>query len=346
MQFLHSRQSRAGLLIFALGVAIVIAVSPFAIGLLGSGVLYVMFVAMYRRLHRVLRTEGAATVTLLAAILLIVLPLTWLVGLVVDQAPETLKAARSAEVFSGLSTLTIGRFQVGAEIAKASDTIVSWVSGQAFDFVGSAAHATLNLVISFFGLFYLLTSGARGWLAAREYLPFSPNVSDQLKDRFFSVTKATLMGTALTSLLQGTIVGLGFWIVGLPTPAFWGVVTAIASILPVLGSALVWLPGVLALVLQQRYGAAITLAAIGGVLASNIDNVIRPIVYKRVSNIHPMITLIGAFAGVQYFGLLGVLLGPLAIAYFFELLRLYQHEYGSLAAVESEPQDANSTAAS
>ncbi len=346
MQFLHSRQSRAGLLIFALGMAILVAVSPFAIGLLGSGVLYVMFVAMYRRLRSVLRAEGAATVTLLAAILLIVLPLTWLVGLVVDQAPETIKAARSAEVFAGLSTLTIGRFQVGAEIAKASDTIISWVSGQAFDFVGSAAHATLNLVISFFGLFYLLTSGERGWHAAREYLPFSPQVSDELKDRFFSVTKATLLGTALTSLLQGTIVGLGFWIVGLPTPAFWGVVTAIASILPVLGSALVWLPGVLALVLQQRYGAAVALAAIGGIVASNIDNVIRPIVYKRVSNIHPMITLIGAFAGVRYFGLLGVLLGPLAIAYFFELLRLYQQQYGSLSAVESEPQDSSATPAS
>lgn len=343
MQLLHSRQSRAGLLIFALGIAIVIAVWPFAIGLLGSGVLYVMFIGTYRWLRRFLHADGAATITLLVAILLIVLPLTWLVGLVVDQAPETLRAAKSAAVFSSLSTLTIGKYQVGAEIAKASDTIVTWLSGQAFDFVGSAAHATLNLVISFFGLFYLLTSGEKGWASVREYLPFSPKISDELKDRFFSVTKATLVGTTLTALLQGTIVGVGFALVGLPTPAFWGVVTAIASILPVLGSALVWLPGVLALVLQQRYGAAIALGAIGGILASNIDNVIRPIVYRRVSNIHPMITLIGAFAGVRYFGLLGVLLGPLAIAYFFELLRLYQLQYGSLAGVPSEPATGDET---
>lgn len=68
---------------------------------------------------------------------------------------------------------------------------------------------------------------------------------------------------------------------------------------------------------------------IGAGIASNVDNVIRPLVYKRVSNIHPMITLVGAFAGVSYFGLLGLLLGPLGIAYLFELLRLYREEYGS-----------------
>ena len=121
----------------------------------------------------------------------------------------------------------------------------------------------------------------------------------------------------------------GFWLVELPSPMFWGTVTAFASILPVLGSALVWLPGVLVLLLEDRYGAAVGLALVGGVVASNIDNVIRPLVYKRVSDIHPMITLIGAFAGVKYFGLLGVLLGPLAIAYLFELLRFYREEYGA-----------------
>ena len=112
-----------------------------------------------------------------------------------------------------------------------------------------------------------------------------------------------------------------------PAAALWGVVTGFCSILPVLGSALVWLPGTLVLVIEQRYGAAGILFVMGAVVASNIDNVIRPIVFKRVSNIHPMVTLVGAFAGVAYFGLLGILLGPLAIQYFFVLLRLYREEY-------------------
>jgi predicted PurR-regulated permease PerM len=137
-----------------------------------------------------------------------------------------------------------------------------------------------------------------------------------------------MLGTVLVAVLQGIIIGLGFWIVGLESPLFWGTVTAFASILPVLGSALVWLPAVLVLLGQGRPGAAIALAVIGGGLASNLDNLLRPIIYKRVSDLHPMITLIGAFAGVKYFGLLGVLLGPLAIAYLFELLEFYREDYG------------------
>jgi predicted PurR-regulated permease PerM len=125
------------------------------------------------------------------------------------------------------------------------------------------------------------------------------------------------------------LIGVGFWVVSLSNPLFWGTVTAFASILPVLGSALVWLPAVFVIVMQGRYGAAITMLVIGGVIASNIDNLIRPFVYRRVSNIHPLITLVGAFAGVKYFGLLGLLLGPLAIAYLFELLRFYREEYGT-----------------
>jgi predicted PurR-regulated permease PerM len=85
---------------------------------------------------------------------------------------------------------------------------------------------------------------------------------------------------------------------------------------------------VVVLLLDNRYGAGIALAVIGGVIASNLDNLVRPLVYKRMSDLHPMITLIGAFAGVKYFGLLGVLLGPLAIVYLFELLQFYRDDYG------------------
>lgn len=323
-----------------LGIAVAIAVSPYAIGLIGAGVLYVMFAGMYRRLKPMLRTHGAATVTLIAAILLVLLPLTWIVGLVIDQAPETLQALQSADTMSRLNAITVGHFQVGPELAKASGSIVSWLSKQALSFVGGAARATLNMVISFFAFYYLLVSGPEEWPKVREYIPFRADIADQLKDRFFSVTRATLLGTMLVAALQGGLVGVGFWLSGLPSPGFWGVVTAIASILPVLGSALVWVPGVGVLLLEGNYGGAALLAFIGGAIASNIDNIIRPMVYKRVSNIHPLITLIGAFAGVQFFGLLGVLLGPLAIAYFFELLRLYQSEYGSLATTENPDETA------
>lgn len=329
MPFLQSPRDRAGLLILALGLAILVALSPFFSGLLGTAVLYVIFVKPYRRLERSMRPGLAAAITLIVALLVIGLPLIWLLGVVIGQAPDALRSVQGSSLFARVGGLRIGTFQVGAELAKASGTIVSWLSGQLFAFVGSATSAALNLVIAFFGLYYMLRSGAEVWRTVRSYIPFSPHTSDALRDRFFSVTEATLLGTVLVAMMQGALIGFGFWLVALPSPLFWGTVTAFASILPVLGSALVWLPGVVVLLLQDRYGAALGLAAIGGLVASNIDNLIRPLVYRRVSDIHPMITLIGAFAGVKYFGLLGVLLGPLAIAYLFELLRFYREEYGT-----------------
>jgi predicted PurR-regulated permease PerM len=328
MTFLQSPRDRAALLILALGVAITLALLPFLSGLLGTAVLYVMFVPLYRRLARRMKPGASATVTLVVALVAIGLPLVWLLGMVIGQAPDALRGVQGSPLFARIAGLHIGTVHVGAELAKASGTIVSWLSSQLFAFVGGATAAALNLVIAFFGLYYMLRSGPTVWGTVRPYIPFSPHTADALRDRFVSVTEATLLGTVLVALLQGIIIGLGFWIVGLASPLFWGTVTAFASILPVLGSALVWLPAVVVLLVENRPGAAIALAVIGGGLASNLDNLLRPVIYKRVSDLHPMITLIGAFAGVKYFGLLGVLLGPLAIAYLFELLEFYREDYG------------------
>jgi len=331
MTFLETPRERAGLLILALAVGILIAVAPFLSGLLGAAVLYVVFVRLYRRLERKMRPAIAAIITLTVAVIIVALPLGWLIGVVVAQAPDALRTLQTSEVFSRIAGLRIGSLEVGAEVAKASGTIATWLSARLFSFLGSATSAVLNLVIAFFGLYYMLRSDSNTWDFIQPYIPFSPLTANALRDRFVSVTEATLLGTMLIAVIQGSLVGTGFWIVGLPNPFFWGTVTAIASILPVLGTALVWVPAVLVLLVQNRYGAAITMLVIGAGIASNIDNVIRPLVYRRVSHIHPMITLVGAFAGVKYFGLLGVLLGPLAIAYLFALLHFYREEYGTRA---------------
>ncbi|HMH25600.1 MAG TPA: AI-2E family transporter [Gemmatimonadaceae bacterium] len=329
MTFLQTPRDRAGLLILVLAVAVLMAVSPFLSGLLGAAVLYVIFVKPYERLQRVMKPGFAAAITLTVALVIIALPLSWLIGAVIAQAPDALHTLQSSDAFARIAQLRIGDFQVGEELANASGAIASWISPRVFSVVGSATSAILNLVIAFFGLYYMLRSDGKTWSSIREYIPFSAHTADALRDRFFNVTEATLLGTVSIAVLQGSLVGTGFWIVGLPNPFFWGTVTAFASILPVLGTSLVWLPATLVLVVQNRYGAAITMLVIGAGIASNVDNLIRPLIYRRVSHIHPMITLVGAFAGVRYFGLLGVLLGPLGIAYLFELLKFYREEYGA-----------------
>lgn len=325
---LSTRRTRAQLLIIVLGAAVAIALVPYISGLMGAAILYVICAPAYRRVSMRMAPRLAAALVVVIAVVLLLLPGVWLVDAILAEAPATLQRLQHSTLLAWLARMRIGDIDLGAQIAAAGGSVLSWLSGQAIGLFGSATQGVLNLVIALFGLYYLLLSAPAVWTRAAPVLPFSSESTELLRERFASVTEAMLLGTALTALLQGAVVGIGFWLVGLPGAVFWGVVTAIASILPVVGSALVWLPGVLVLLAGHRFGAALALLVIGAGLASNIDNVIRPIIYRRVSNIHPLTTLVGAFAGVSLFGLVGLLLGPLAISYFFELLRIYEREYG------------------
>ena len=164
--------------------------------------------------------------------------------------------------------------------------------------------------------------------AFRLRAPFSSDAADHLAERFATVTEAAVLGIVATAITQGATIAIAFSLVGLPNPLLWGAVTGIVSILPIFGSSLVWVPAVVVLLLSQRPGAALALGLIGALVSSNVDNVVRPMIYRRVSGVHPMASLLGAFAGVELFGLLGLVLGPLAIAYCLELVRLYEREYG------------------
>lgn len=329
-------RERAGLLILIWAGALLVALTPFVTGLLGALVLYVVFERPNAWLARKFSSGVAATLTLIISSLAVVLALVWVVGLTMQQAPDALKRLRDGAFISQLAQLHIGTVQVGAEIAKASDAISSWVSSALFSFAGGAASVALNLVIALCGVNYMLSSRGN-WAVFRTYIPFSAKTADTLRDRFISVTQAMLLGTVLVAVVQGTIVGLGFAIVKLPNPMFWGMIAVLASIVPLVGSTLVWGPAVLVLLTQGQTQSAILLFVIGSGVAGNIDNIIRPVVYRRVGNLHPMITLVGAFLGLRYLGVLGMLFGPLAIAYFFELLHFYREEYEPPAPVAAAP---------
>jgi predicted PurR-regulated permease PerM len=220
-------------------------------------------------------------------------------------------------------------------MAALSGDLASWLSRQAIDLFGSATFVAVNLLIAFFGLFYLLLAGDTPWRRVARYLPFSEETTERLRARFHDVTRATILGIGATALLQGSIVGLSFHFLGLGHPLLWGAVTGIVSVLPILGSSMVWLPGTVVLLVDHSPGAAAILAAIGFIVASNVDNFVRPIIFRRVSHVHPLVTVVGAFAGMRYFGLLGVLLGPLALVYFIELVLAYEQEYGGVGGPPS-----------
>lgn len=322
---LHARRARVLIAVLIAGLAW--ACAPYLAGLLGAVILYVVCAPAYRRLAPRFGARTAAFALTVAAAVLLVAPLLWLAATALQEAPGAVERVAASRLFARAAALRIGPIDVGVELERASHGIVAWASARAFDVAGSVTRALLNLLLALVGLYYLLPSAGALWTQLRPLVPFSPRGAEALRERFASATEATLLGIAATALSQGLVVGFAFWAVGLPNPLVWGVVTGAVSILPILGSSLVWVPGALVLASDGRYGAAIALALIGLIVASNVDNVVRPSVYRRVSGIHPMATLVGAFAGVELLGIPGLLIGPLAITYCVELIRLYHAEY-------------------
>ncbi len=327
MAILDTNHDRAALIILILGAALVIALSPFATGLIGIPVLYVVFTPMHDWLARHVRASLAAALVLVVALFLIVVPGVSFAGLIVTQAQEIAGGVIQSPILTRLSQVRIGEFQVGPQLAELGRSVAGWLGSSAFSLVGTATRLALNLVIALFGLYYLLLRPAATWTAVAPYIPFSPANADKLRIRFRNVTTSTIIGTGLTAVIQGAMVAAGFAVTGVSNAVFWGVVATVLAVLPVVGSGLVWAPGALVLVLDHRYGAALALAVWGLVVVGNVSYVIQPMVFRRWAQIHPLVTLVGALAGVPYFGILGLLIGPLALSYFFELIRMYREEY-------------------
>ncbi len=328
MQFLDTKRQRAALLILVLGLGLVYALWPFGTGLMGGLVLYVVFQPLHRALlKRGLKPGVAAAIVVLLALVLVVGPGISFIGLVANEAQAMATGVIRSPLLARLRELRLGPYDIGAQIEDLGSRIVSWAGSSALSVVGTATRLGIQLTIAFFGLFYLLLAPGGVWRGIRPFIPFSAKNAEVLRTRFRDVTFSTLVGTGLTASVQGLLVGLAFWVTGLSNAVFWGVVTIIVAILPVVGSGLVWGPGAAALALGGRYGWAIALAVWGVLVVGNVDNVIRPFVFRRWARIHPFITVIGAFAGINWFGLLGLLIGPLAISYFFELIRMYRDEY-------------------
>jgi predicted PurR-regulated permease PerM len=327
MAFLDTKRDRAAFLIFVLGIGLAWALWPFITGLIGAPVLYVVFAPVYHWLAARMKPGLAAGLVVLLGVILVLGPGVSFLGVIAGEAQDMASGVIRSPLLTRLRELRIGPYDVGAQIEALGSRLVSFIGSSALGLIGTATRLGIQLTIMFFGLYYLLLQPTSVWRQVQPFIPFSRQNAEVLRQRFRDVTISTLIGTGLTATVQGVLVGLAFWVTGIPNAVFWGVVTVVLAILPVVGSGLVWGPGVLSLALEGNYGRAVGLAVWGVVVVGNVDNVIRPMVFRRWAQIHPFITIIGAFAGIQYFGLLGLLIGPLAISYFFELIRMFRAEY-------------------
>jgi predicted PurR-regulated permease PerM len=184
-----------------------------------------------------------------------------------------------------------------------------------------AIGTVVGFVLMIFMLFFFIRDGEEMLTTARELIPMANAYKVRLFDHLAAVTRAMVMGTGLTALIQGTLVGIAFLIVGLPSPLVFGVIAALTSLLPFGGTALVWIPAAIVLAVQSRWGATIFMVIWGALLVSLVDNVVRPMLVSGRAQVGTLTVFIGVLGGIAAFGAIGLFLGPVVLALIIALIR-------------------------
>jgi len=159
-----------------------------------------------------------------------------------------------------------------------------------------------------------------------QYLPFTRKNNLIIVEKFKEITYATIVGTFLIAIIQGGLLTLNFWLLGIPNALFWGSVTMVLSFLPIIGAPVIWVPASLIQFVSGNTNIGVALVIVG-IFISLVDNILRPIINQQYGSIHPLVSIIGIFIGISQFGIVGIFIGPLLIAYFLLFFNLYMEEY-------------------
>lgn len=213
------------------------------------------------------------------------------------------------------SSLVAGVADLGKLLIQQSTNVVSNVVQWAIEF---------GIVL--LSAFYFFRDGRRFVDWTQENLPIAPERRRLVLTRFDEVVKGAVYGNTIVALLEGFIGWLAFWSVGLPSPILWGAVMAITAYIPFVGAAMVWVPAAIYLAIQGAYTQAGVLVVVGIVLSVVVDELVRNMIVGKASKVHSLIMFFSVIGGIQFFGLVGIVAGPLVVAVALTLLETYRND--------------------
>lgn len=323
---------------FFLGLFLLVSVllamifKPFFTVFIVAGVLATTTYPLYKRLVKF--TKGRrrlSAVTMVALILaLIVAPLSFIGKQVFDetatvyrniQQTDTQLIALPPEIESQINTFfpnfnlnVESYFQAGAD----------WLLRNLGNIFSGAVEVVIGFILIIITMYFLFKDGAefKKWLV--NLSPLDDAYDETIFRQLRTMINSVVVGALAVALIQGTLVGLGFFFVGIPNVTLWGTVAAFAALLPGLGTALVTVPGIIYLFFTDQFIAAIVLAVWSGVLVGLVDNFLVPYFYSRGNRIHPLMILLSVFGGLAFFGPVGFLVGPIVLSVFLTLVKIYQ----------------------
>ena len=338
----YQRQIRWWALLAVTAVALYLCwlmIRPFMGVLMWAAVLVIVFYPVHRRLvQRTKRPALAALLSCVLVILTILVPVSLVTIAVVNELSGAIFNVQVAinYVLDPNSPMTgrllnwasryidVERLRSGEYLAQQLGGISGGLAGRTLGVIGGLIGAVVQMFFVIFTMYYLFRDGDRIFETVKDSLPLNNKQALAIMERTKEVVGASVYGVLAIGVIQGTLGGLAFWILGVPSAIVWGVVMTFLSMIPMLGSFLVWVPAAIYLALTGHYVKAILLVLWGTLVIGMIDNFLRPVLVGGRTRLHELLIFFAVLGGLQVFGVLGIVLGPVVLALAMSLLEVFR----------------------
>lgn len=323
------RQLFVLLVIGIIGFLIVYETLPYLSGVLGAVTLYVMLNPFMNRLmKRGISKVLSAVILMIASFLIIMVPLAGTGIMLGNKIGEATKSSEKV-INAFKEQLSSLEDKIGYDLGPQMDTekIVDIVSNNLQSIAGGTFNILISIAIMYLLLYYMLIQSKNMINTFYKYLPFKPESLETIASECRSMVRANAIGIPVVAVAQGIIALIGFLIFGVEDPLFWFVITAIGSMVPIIGAMVGIIPVFLLTLSAGEPFAAWGVLIYGFVVVGLADNITRLYALKQLDDVHPLITLIGVIIGVPLFGFIGLIFGPILISLFLILVGVYRKEY-------------------
>jgi len=328
MKFLKEKKYFALLILGLIALFLLYASVPFWLGISGAAILYVLLKKPYLKLLKKTNNKVfSAAVIILLSLILIVIPLLYILYLGFIELTYLLNNIPQVEGALAPFLSTIENAEWNTIISDHIDTIAGLISNIGLAALQNVISLTLNLVIMYLIVYYALTENKKTTDTIKTILPFNEKHASRLMKEFTHVINVTFIGNGAASIVIGVLLAGAFFLFGFEHFFFWLVAGIIMAFIPIIGIQILWIPAGIYLFITGDYVSGAGIIVWGAFLSYIFDGYIRQKVQRDVGEIHPLVSLIGMIIGVTYFGITGIIIGPLILAVFVLIIRMFREEY-------------------
>jgi predicted PurR-regulated permease PerM len=331
-----------------LGYLAYLILDPFLVPLAWSAVLAIFFFPLHERILKKLNPTLAALASTLLVTFLLIVPalvvLTYTAREALDAAarlqsswlqPQSAAPSHLIEKLQALLPASLQHTDFSAPLRQGAEKFASFLAGKFAALLKNLFAFLVDLVILLFSLFFMFRDGDSIVRGVRHLLPFDAAIQNDVMRESRDLIFATVAVGLLIAAIQGALGGIAFGLTGIRSPVFWGVVMAFFSLVPVVGSALIWVPAALWLGFTGHWGKGILVLIICGGVAGTADNIIRPILLRNRTRLNELLLFLSVLGGLEAFGLLGLVIGPTIVAAALAVFRVYMQRRDEIQTLDA-----------